>query len=160
MNGLVGSGSSFVFSLSSRFFEGRAPLCLDDAGVELSRRIMAAGSTNRIFKIHGVDEYTVVATRVMPQLSRMSIRKAPALYGVNWRMRDCKTDHSRIVNCRWCQYRLAHPRSGHVRYRHCERDTIDVGEGAPHMTGDMLRFELLVILRHCSYMLFIGTGQT
>jgi hypothetical protein len=44
---------------------------------------MVAGVTNKMLKSHGEDEYTVVATSVMPQLSRRSMKKALAVYGVN-----------------------------------------------------------------------------
>ena len=44
---------------------------------------MAVGATNKRFKSHGEDEYTVVATSVMPQLSSRSMKKALAVYGVN-----------------------------------------------------------------------------
>ena len=40
----------------------------------------------------------VVANNVAPQLSRKSMKTAGSVYGVNKRMRDCITDHSKILN--------------------------------------------------------------
>jgi hypothetical protein len=37
-----------------------------------------------------------------------------------------------------------------VRYRHCERDAVDIGDGAPSVTRHPRLFKLLVCLRHVS----------
>ena len=69
------------------------------AGAGLSRMYtIMAGSNRSRFKAHGEDEYMVVANSVAPQLSVKSTKKAGNVYGVNRRMRDCKTDHSNMLN--------------------------------------------------------------
>ena len=114
MNGFTGNKSSFVRCWPSFLSEGRAAPGLSGAGVGLRTRMVAAGSTKSAFRSPGVDEYTVVATSVIPQLSRRSTKNAPAVYGVNWHMRDCNTDHSKIVSYR-DQYGLA--RARRIMYR-------------------------------------------
>jgi hypothetical protein len=47
----------------------------------------------------------------------------------------------------------------HVRYRHWEGNTVDVEERAPHVSGDMLRLELLVVFCHCKGLWLIVTSK-
>jgi hypothetical protein len=90
----------------------------------------------------------VVAKSVTPQLSRKSTRKAGMLYGVNRRMRDCTTDHSSMLSYRLVSIDSLLELWVCVRYRHCERDSVDVGDGASGVTRHPGLLHLLIRLRH------------
>jgi hypothetical protein len=67
-------------------------------------------------------------------LSRKSTRKAGIVYGVNSRMRDCTTDHSSMLSYGIVSISSLLESWVCVRYRHCERDAVDVGDRTPGVT--------------------------
>ena len=86
MKGFIGTDlsnrtlSSSVFALVLEAPDGLIK-CFCDLLCEVNK-IPIAGKIRRRFKAIGEDEYSVVANKIPPQLSRKSVSAAKELYGV------------------------------------------------------------------------------